>query len=145
MRSIALLVLCVPLHGCFTYVPTTSAPAQAARVRVHLSAPTDFKLLDFTANEIVLAEGEYVRSDSQVLVLSAMGLKGRSGTEFAGRGESLTIPKERIAAVHRQQLSPSRTLLLGGVLAVVATATSRVVGASGGSGGDGGRPPPGEH
>ncbi len=116
-------------------------PAQAARVRVHLSTPTDYRLLDFTANEVVVAEGEVVRSDSQVLVLSAMALKGRTGTEFSGRGESITIPRERIAALHRQQLSPSRTLLLGGALAVMATVTSRVVGASGGSGGDGGRQP----
>lgn len=143
MRLIALVLLfSVPLSGCFTYVPVTNAPSKAARVRVQLSAPLDFKLLDLTANDVIMAEGEMVRSDEREVILSAMELRARSGYPFAARGESITIPRERIAAVQQQKVSVTRTLLLGGVMAAVASLAGRLATSNGGSGGDGGGSPP---
>jgi hypothetical protein len=86
MRPIALVLLCALLSGCFTYSPARSAPGQAARVRLTLTSPADFRLADFTANEVVVVEGEIVRADTQEVVLSALELRARSGYEFIGQG-----------------------------------------------------------
>lgn len=136
------LLLCTLLNGCFTYAPTQSVPDRATRVRVLLSSPTDFRLTDFTANEVVVAEGELIRADGEELVLSALDLQARSGYEFAGKGETLTIPRSNVASIQTKRISVARSVLLAGALVVVMTAMERLIGVGGGGDDGGGGGPP---
>lgn len=142
-RPIAsVLLLCLLLNGCFTYAPVQNAPGPAARVRVQLAAPTDFRLADLTANEVVVADGEMVRADDREIVMSAMRLQARSGYEFVGRGETLTIPRSNIVSLQRKRIAPLQSALLVGAVAAFVVLTTRIFDAVG-AGGDGGeRPPP---
>lgn len=141
-RTAPVVLLCVLLTGCFSYVTTHDTPARASRVRVLLAAPTDFRLTDFTANEVVSAEGEMVQGDDHEIVLSVLDLRARSGYEFPGRGETLRIPRSNITTVQVNRISPIRTGLLAGVVALVSTVTERLVLGGGGTGsGKGGGPP----
>ena len=143
MRSIALVLLCALLSGCFTYSPARSAPGQAARVRVTLSSPADFRLAEFTANEVVVAEGEIVRADSAEVVLSALELRARSGYEFVGQGATLVIPRSNIAVLETRRISVWRSALIGGALVAAMTLTEKLIGIVAGDdngGGGGGGP-----
>lgn len=146
MRPIALVLLCTLLSGCFTYSPTQKTPGRAARVRVTLASPADFRLAEFTANEVVVAEGEIVRVDSAEVVLSALELRARSGYEFVGNGETLTIARGNVAVLETRRISAWRSALVAAALVVVMTMTEKLIGlASGddGGGGGGGGPNPG--
>ncbi|HEX2091270.1 MAG TPA: hypothetical protein VHG28_02665 [Longimicrobiaceae bacterium] len=139
MRPTALvLLLCFLLNGCFSYVPAQSTPGRAARVRVMLAAPTDFRLLDYTANEVVLAEGEMVRADEREVVLSVLQLQARSGYEFAGRGETLSIPRSNIASLQTKRVSLLRSALVAGAVVLIVTLTERLIAGASDSGGGGG-------
>lgn len=143
MRPIALVLLCALLSGCFTYGPARNAPGQAARVRLTLSSPADFRLADFTANEVVVVEGEIVRADTQEVVLSALELRARSGYEFIGQGATLTIPRSNVAALETRRISPWRSALVAGALVAVMTLTEKLIGVVAGDdngGGGGGGP-----
>lgn len=145
MRPIALVPLCALLSGCFTYAPTRDAPGQAARVRVTLSSPADFRLRDFTANEVVVAEGEVVRVEEERLVLSALELRARSGYEFIGQGETIAIPRSNVAVLETRRVSAWRSALVAGALVAVMTLTEQLIGIGGGDdngGGGGGGPNP---
>ncbi|HEX2189752.1 MAG TPA: hypothetical protein VHG51_12675 [Longimicrobiaceae bacterium] len=142
-RSTALvLLLSMLLGGCLSYAPAGDAPRRASRVRVTLVSPADFRLTEFTANEVVTAEGEMVRMDEEEVVLSAVELRARSGYEFVGRGETLTIPRSNVARIETQRVSVARSALLAGVVVLVMTLAERVIGlGTGGGDGDGGGPP----
>ncbi|MEW5930740.1 MAG: hypothetical protein AB1941_25040 [Gemmatimonadota bacterium] len=145
MRPIALVLLCALLSGCFTYSPARSAPGRAARVRVTLSTPTDFRLTEVTANEVVVVEGEIVRADSAEVAISALDLRARSGYEFATQGETLVIPRSSIAVLETRRISVWRSALVVGALVAVMTLTEKLIGLGIGDdngGGGGGGPNP---
>ncbi len=144
-RPIAIaLLLCTLLNGCFAYGPARSTPGQAARVRVQLASPADFRLAEFTANEVVVADGEMVRADEQELVMSVIRLQARSGYEFVGHGETITIPRSNIVSLQRKRIAPLQSALLMGAVVAVIILTTKIFDAVG-AGGDGGekpQPPP---
>ncbi len=143
MRSTALvLLLTVLLNGCFTWVPAPAVPSRAVAVRVLLAAPADFRLTDYTANEVTVLEGEMVGGDAERLVISAVQLQARSGYEFPGKGETLEIPRAAVASIQTRRVSAVRTGLLAAAVVAVMTVTGRVVsGGTEGGGGGGGGPP----
>ncbi|HEX7239328.1 MAG TPA: hypothetical protein VF263_03600 [Longimicrobiaceae bacterium] len=143
MRPTALvLLLTLLLNGCFNWVPAPSAPARTARVRVVLATPADFRLTDYTANEVAIVEGEMVEGDGDRLVISAIQLLARSGYEFPGKGETLEIPRAAVASIQTRRVSAVRTGLLAAAVVAVMTVTGRVVsGGTEGGGGGGGGPP----
>lgn len=137
----AALLLCLLLNGCFTYAPTQSTPGRAARVRVALASPADFRLTEYTANEVVVADGELVRADDREVVLSATRLQARSGYEFVGHGETLTIPRSNVASLQRKRIAPLQSVLLAGAVAAVVVLTTQLFEALNGGGGGGEKPP----
>lgn len=138
----AALLLCLLLNGCFSYAPAQSTPGRAARVRVALVAPADFRLLEYTANEVVVADGEMVSADDREVVLSATRLQARSGYEFVGHGETITIPRSNVASLQRKRIAPLQSALLAGAVAAVVVLSTRLFEAVRGGDGGGEKPPP---
>jgi hypothetical protein len=144
-RPVAIaLLLCSLLNGCFSYAAVQSTPGRAARVRVQLASPADFRLAEFTANEVVVADGEMVRADEQELVMSVLRLQARSGYEFVGRGETITIPRSNIVSLQRKRIAPLQSALLAGAVVAIVVLTTRIFDAvsTGGEGGEKPPPPP---
>lgn len=137
----AALLLCLLLNGCFSYVPTESTPGRASRVRVALLAPADFRLLEYTANEVVVADGELVRADDREVVLSATRLQARSGYEFVGHGETITIPRGNVGSLQRKRIAPLQSALLAGAVAAVVVLSTQLFDAVRGGDGGGEKPP----
>lgn len=143
MRIIsAALLLTLGLNGCFAYQAPSGAPlAQGQGVRVLLSTPMDVRLVDVTANNVALVEGEFVSADSAQLVLSTRLVRSNSGYEQLGGGMTVQIPREKIGRMEERRLSVARSAGLVGIVigltAAVAAANSGT-GVKGGPGGGGG-------
>lgn len=137
MRRAALsLSALLLLSACYSYAPVEGpAPERGARVRLHLTEPRDVRLTNVTGNEIVLVSGELVRMAGDTAVVSASSLRARSGYEFIAAGETLRIPRSEIALLQHRRLSPARSGLLAGAVALGTTLLGSVVQASGGDGG----------
>jgi hypothetical protein len=135
--SASLLLIPFLLNGCYSYVPARSGPpGQGSRIRIHLSEPQDVRLTHVTGNEIVLVGGELVRLDADTATLSAYSLRARSGYEFLGTGETVRIPRRVIASVEEHRISPAKTVVLAGVVALGSALLATAV-QSGGSEGRG--------
>jgi hypothetical protein len=111
------------LTACHHYLPTeVEAVERPNRVRVTLSEPQDFELLDLVARDIVQVEGEVVRWDDETLVLSVWWLRANNGNEFRAQGETAAVPRERVNHLERKQFSLLETIglaaLFTGLMAV---------------------------
>lgn len=131
------------LGGCFAYVPARTEPAPGSRVRLLLNQPQEIRAGDLTANDVVEVTGEVISADSAAVLLSAFGMRARSGYEFVGTGETARVPRLNIAGVQQNRISPLRTAAIA-ALAVAAGAvfvsqvqSSRGGGTPGGGGGGG--------
>lgn len=144
MRAICVLLV-FTLSGCFSYSPIDlSAPKQRDTVRATLSRPEDFRLAQYTANDVVRIDGEVIALDDSFLHLSAWALRARSGYQMAAQGETVRIPREALARVEQKQISPARSALVAGLAVLVGVVISVAVGGSGGEEGGGGGPPSGQ-
>lgn len=120
----AVLVLSLlNLTACHHYLPSEiDAVERPNRVRVTLSEPSDFELLDLVARDIVLLDGEVVRWDDETLVLSVWWLTANYGTEFRAQGETAIVPREQVNHLELKQFSLLKTIglaaLFTGLLAV---------------------------
>lgn len=143
MRTAALvLLLCMGLNGCYSFGPARSAdPSRASRVQVRLREPRDFRLLEYTANQVVVVDGEIVRADADSLVLSALRLEAISGYEFVGGGMTVAVDRGNVVEIKEKRLDLLRTGLLVGA-AVAAGVGFDAAGGLGGGGGGGGGPSP---
>jgi hypothetical protein len=137
------LVSAINLAGCTVYVPTGIERLERPdRVRVYLSAPGQFELLDLTANNVTVVDGEVVRWDDESLVLSVWWLEAASGLEFKAVGETIVVQRENINHIEERKISFAKTV---GLVAIVVVAFAVGVGALasvGGSGSGGGPPDP---
>jgi hypothetical protein len=111
------------LTACHHYLPTgIEAVERPDRVRVTLSEPIDVELLDLTARDIVLLDGEVVRWDDDTLVLSVWWLTASNGMEFRAQGETTVVPREQLNHLELKQFSLLKTIglaaLFTGLLAV---------------------------
>ena len=78
--NLLLLVSAIGLAGCHAYVPTgIESLERPDRVRVYLSEPDSFELLDLTAKDVRVVDGEVVRWDDDTLVLSVWWLEAANG------------------------------------------------------------------
>ncbi len=144
IRNTLLIAAALLLSGCFAYIPVPpgTAPPQGTAVRAYLSRPGDYRLTDYTANNIVQIDGEIVRVNPDTLVLSAFGLQAASGFEFLGNGETVLVPRMAVGGLERKQLSVWRSAALGAVFAAVVTLGGFALAAAGGGsegGGNGGQ------
>lgn len=137
--GLSLAALC--LSACFSYIPTDpSRLGTGARVRVRLQEPQSVPLRNLTANDIVAARGEITVVRDNEIVLSALALESALGREYAAEWETVTLPRERLAAVERREFSWIRTAGLALVAVAASVLTSEVIDTGGG--GDRGAPPP---
>lgn len=139
--NLLLLVSAIYLAGCLAYVPTGIESLQRPdRVRVYLLEPGRFELLDLTANNVTVVEGEVVRWDDDTLVLSVWWLEAGSLLEFRAQGETIVVRRDNLNHVERRKISIGKTV---GLVAIVAVAFAVGVGAlvSVGGGGGGSGPP----
>ncbi len=143
MRRFLVLTL-LALTGCYTYTPVRDAPlVRGTPVRAELSAPSDFRLTELTANNVVSVAGEVVRQDPDTLVMSAMWLRAQTGYEFPAAGETVVIPSYRVASLEQRRLSPARSAAFGGAITLAAVLLAAALDGSGAAGGGGvGRPAP---
>lgn len=131
------------LSACYTYTPATDVmPGRQAAIRARLSEPSSFTVGTVSLHAIHLVEGEVVRWDDEHLILSATWLQSTADQGFSGEGQTLVVPRDRIAVVERKNLSKLRTAGVVG-LGTVAGLLVRMAlpgGGSGGSSGSGGPP-----
>lgn len=142
MKRVATVGIAVLAFGCYEYVPTTmEAVPEGARIRAVLTADGR-RLLNQRfqfRNEDETIEGELVdRTGGQVrLFVSSVPL----GEAYGGRPlyQQVELPEQDIVRVELRRLDLSRTgLLVGGVAALATAVTVRVL-----TGGEPGRPPRG--
>jgi hypothetical protein len=111
------------LTACHHYLPTEiEAVERPNSVRVNLSEPSDFELLELIARDIVMLDGEVVRWDDEALVLSVWWLTADNGTEFRAQGETAIVPREQINHLELKEFSLLKTIglaaLFTGLMAV---------------------------
>ncbi len=137
MALVALVTMVIQATGCYSYVVVNSGaplPSTGAEVRAHLTEPGRFRLTNITAENVVRVDGEVVRWGPDQLVLSAFWLRSRGGLEHKGVGETVVIPRTRIATLERKQVSAVRS---GGFIGVTILLAALVTAAFGGGGGPG--------
>jgi hypothetical protein len=135
MRSALIIVLVALCSSCFSYTPLQNEPArQGKRLRVQLSTPRDVRLTNVTANEVVTVDGELVRFAPDTATLSVWMLKARSGYEFIGTGETVSLPRRDIAAVEERRLSILRSAAVAAAAGLAIVLIERAIGGSGGGG-----------
>lgn len=118
-RAVLFLPSLLLLSACYSYAPVQgAAPDRGSRVRIHLTEPRDVRLTNLTGNEVVLVSGELVRMGADTAVVSAYTLRARSGYEFLAAGETVRVPQSDIALVQRRRLSPLKSGLLVGAVAL---------------------------
>ncbi len=129
------LVALTTLAACQHYVPTTIEQTERPqRVRVHLSNPVSVELLDITAHNATLIDGEVVRWDDEELVLSVWWIEGPGNSEYRGQGETAVIPRSHIAAIEAREISVGKSLALAGMVVLVTIVGVGTLTATGGSG-----------
>ncbi|MGI9179794.1 MAG: hypothetical protein ACR2H9_04750 [Longimicrobiaceae bacterium] len=138
MRRFLVLALLM-LTGCYTYAPVRDTPlVRGTSVRAELSTPSDFRLTELTANNVVSVAGEVVRQDTDTLVMSAMWLRAQTGYEFPAAGETVLIPSYRLAALEQRRLSPARSAAFGGAIALAGVLLAAAMQGGGAAGGGSG-------
>lgn len=140
MRATApVLLLTLLLSACYSYAaPRSEDLRHGARIRAHLSPPRDIRLTNITANDVVVVDGELIRSAADTTVLSAWLLHARSGFDFVGAGETVRLPSSQIAAVEERRFSYLKSAGLLGAAVLGMFVVSSVVDFGGG----GDEPPP---
>jgi hypothetical protein len=140
IRATALTAL-LSLVACQHYVPTTIEQTERPdRVRVHLSRPVSVELLDLTAHNATVIDGEVVSWSDDQLILSVWWIEAGGQSEYRGQGETAVIPRSDIASIESREISLVNTLMLAGVVVLTivlgAGALAEVAGSSD-DGGDG--------
>jgi hypothetical protein len=142
VRAIAvLLLLTLPLSGCYGYVPYRPGLALQSpqRVRVHLSVPQDVRLTDVTANNVTLLDGEVVSAGADTLVVSTNFVTSASGMEQLGGGVTTRIPRSAIGSLEVRRFDKTRTAgLVGIIVALTGITAGLMTGSATGSGSGGG-------
>lgn len=138
--SVPLLLL--SLSACYTYTEPTTAPERAAAVRLRLAEPSEFRLTNLTANDVVLVDGEMIRAGSDSVLVSARWLQARSGYEFAGMGETVRVPRSNLVTLEKKRISLLKTVALAAGFVLTVGAASVLLGGVGDGGGGGGKGPP---
>lgn len=137
-----LALLAWALHGCTAYVPAAPASLrQAARVEVRLQAPTPVALSDFTVQDAIAVRGEWIGADSATVRLSVFGVVSRSGPRYRAAGETVVLPRERVAAVEAERVDGTRTALFAALLAAALGVVAALLQAGGSGPSEGGQPP----
>lgn len=138
LRPALLLPGLLLLSACYSYAPVQgAAPERGSRVRLHLTEPRDVRLMNVTGNEVVVVSGELIRMSADTALVSAYSLTSRSGYEFIATGETVRVPRSEIAFIQRRRISPLKSGLLAGA---VALGTSLIAAAVESGDGDGGLP-----
>ncbi|UCC73531.1 MAG: hypothetical protein JSV86_02925 [Gemmatimonadota bacterium] len=141
--QVLLVVSVFNLSACNVYVPTGIEDLERPdRVRVYLSVPSEFELLDLTANNVSSVDGEVVRWDDEELVLSVWWLESSYGLEFRGQGETIVVPRQHINHIEERKFSVAKTAGLIGILVVAFAVGVGSLAAAGASGSNGGPPDP---
>jgi hypothetical protein len=138
-----LSVLLVLVGACYHFVAVNgTVPADGAAVQVELTAARDVMLQDVTVHNITAVQGRLLAATADSVAVAVTRLWGLEGRTYEATGIGVSLPREGIAAVREQRLSPARSGLAvaAGSAAVVAMILS--VRALLGSGGGSGHPPP---
>ncbi len=141
-RGVLLLAL---LTGCYHYVPLGGGqahPSPATRLRVILARPQPVRLGNITVNEAARIEGEYVDSERDTLLLSALSVVDSAGAEHLGGGATVRVAYAAIEDLQARRFSAWRSLLATGGFVVAGLLSGVAVSEGGGSGGRAG--PPGQ-
>lgn len=143
MRIISLvLLLTLGLNGCFAYVPSGGGPLrQGAGVRAVLKNPQDVRLVEVTANNVAVVEGEVVRADAETVLLSARTVISSSGYEQLGGGATVEIPRGNIERLEERRFSTVRSAGLAGIVVALTAVTAAAATGLGIRGGGSGGPP----
>lgn len=142
MKIFVALLLSV-LTGCYSYVPLSgSLSDRGSPVRARLSTPEDVQLTDFTVNGVVVVDGEIVNHGTDTLIVSALALRSRTGSEFLAAGETVKLPMASLESVEAKRFSIVRTAAVTAAAAAVSLLLFSVFETGGGGGGNGGNPVP---
>jgi hypothetical protein len=129
--------------ACQHYVPATVNDLERMnRVRVRLSEPLEVELMDLTANNATLLDGEVVRWDDESLILSVWWVEAMGGLEFRGVGETVEVPRDQIAELEERKISVFQTVGLAALLVAGMVLIGSAFSGAGSSGEDGEDPPP---
>ena len=143
--------LCVFLSGmasgCYVYPPVVTAPTQGTEVRLDLNDRGRVGLGGQIGPTATRVEGVVQASTDTAYALKVTSVTYLSGDVNRWTGESLTVPRDFVAATSEKKFSKSKSLLtaagvVGGVVAFIATrgllggGTPDTGGGGGGGGGN---------
>lgn len=144
MRITIAMVLLLVCSACYEYAPVRTGPmARGAAVRVDLATPQRVRLTDYTVEDVVRVDGEYVGESADTVVLSVTTVRARSGFESLGGGATVRVARSDMAALQYRRFSAVRSAGLGGLLLAGAIGITTVVRGGAdtpGGGGSGGSP-----
>ena len=137
------------LSGCYRYVPSTTAPAPGAEVRLDLNAAGSASLVPILGQNTRAVEGRLssVADSGYVIAVSGTVKHGQGSggepttTRTTWAGESVRIPRNALEGVELRSLDSRKTTfaaVLGAALTVVAVKLITHAIGSSGSGTEGG-------
>lgn len=124
LRAAIVLVTASIAAGCYNYSPlTTPSPETGSHLAVTLTDAGSTGLARYLGPDVFLVHGRYVGERGDSLLLSVSSVETKRGEETAWQGETVTLPRDAIAALDVRQLAKGRSLLFAGVGAggVIAT------------------------
>jgi hypothetical protein len=140
VRAQLILMSLLAVSGCTSYTPLQLGQATPGYdVRVTLSDQGSVDLVPRIGARARQLEGAIRQASDSILVLSVRHVTREGGGSDTYDSLDVTIPKQDIDVVERNQTSVSRSVLAAG--AIVATALLAAKGAGDLSGGKGNGPP----
>jgi hypothetical protein len=124
LRAAIVLVAACSAAGCYNYNPlTTPSPDTGSYLAVTLNDAGSARLARYLGPDVFLVRGRYVGQADSALLLSVSSVETKRGEEMSWQGETVTLPRDAIAALDVRRLAKGRSLLLAGVGAggVIAT------------------------
>jgi hypothetical protein len=138
MRLSSFVIAVALLGACHVYRPLPiSAPVEGMKVRALLTDSGTRALAPYVGPEVSVISGRVSERAADGLTLSVGSVETRDGVEHFWKGERVLVPPALIALLQEERVSPERSTLLGGALAVGAFLAYKGFGLGSNSGGSG--------
>jgi hypothetical protein len=136
MRLPSFVAAVALLSACHSYRPLpVTAPATGLKVRALLTDSGTRALAQYVGPDVSAIEGRVADGGDDGLTLSVGSVETRDGTEHYWKGERVLVPRNLIALLQEERVSPERSSLLGGALAVGAFVAYKAFGIGNNGGG----------
>ena len=136
----AIMVGVLFLSSCYVYVPVASPPPPGEPVRLLLGADAQQRLSAQAARTITTLEGRLTGADADSIRVSTRLTTGPERGTGSQLRQVFTVSRSEIVQIQAEELSRTRTALLGGALLTAVVTVIYLLSAT--EGGDPGDRPP---